>query len=761
MPFDTLRANGSDVLVMSAKGEERTGRRGISRRTLLVGGGVGAGLALAWGVWPRRYPPNLRARPDEAILNAFLKIGRDGRVMVALPQAELGQGVATALPQILADELGADWRQVGVETAPLSPLYANQLLAETWSAGALPSFLGDIGRWTAREIATRDALMLTGGSTSVRAFEPRLREAGAAARALLQMAAADRWGAAWQELDSHGGFVWRGEERLPFGELAAAAAAFDIPAELPSRTGPDHRLIGQPLPRLDAPTKVDGTALFAADVRLPDMVYASVNSAPPGATLARADEAAAERIPEALMIFRNPHWIGAVATNSWAADRAVAALAASWNVTAPGPDNAALDAALTAALEGGDAESHHRAGDVDLPFQVPGPSALYAVGIAPHAPPETLTATARAGNDRLEIWAPTQAPGLARAAAARAAGLAESQVVVYPMLAIGGGYGRKLEMDAIEQAAIMSRQLRRPVQLSWSRLQDIRHDRPRPPAMARLEGRLGPNGVITAWRARIAAPDATGQVAERIGLRTSLNGGADTALAGAVPPYSIPAVAIDRIAADLPLQTGAWRSGALSATAFFNESFVDELARGFGLEPLSFRMQILGGNTRLARCLTTATALGGWDGGPPGSSMGLAALSAYGSHIATMVEIEIGSDQRLRVTRAVCAVDCGRIVNPELVRQQIEGGLIHGIAAAIGPRLQLRGGMPVARTLGDLQLPTLADSPAVTVELIESEEAPGGVTELAVPTAAPAIANALHALTGERVRRLPLAIGSR
>ena len=209
------------------------------------------------------------------------------------------------------------------------------------------------------------------------------------------------------------------------------------------------------------------------------------------------------------------------------------------------------------------------------------------------------------------------------------------------------------------------------------------------------------------------------------------------------------------------METGYWRSGELSAAAFFTESFVDELARGFGLEPLSFRMQMLGNNARLARCLTTATSLGGWDGGPSGSGMGIAAVSAFGSHIATLVEIEVGGDQRIKVLRAVCAVDCGRIVNPELVRQQIEGGLIHGIAAAIGPKLEIEGGLPVARTLGDLQLPTLASAPAVTVELIESEEARGGITELAVPTSAPAIAYALYALTWERVRTLPLAIGNR
>lgn len=734
-------------------------RKGISRRTLLVGGGVGIGLVIAWSLWPRRYAPNLVARPGEQIFNAFLKIGNDGRALVVVPQLELGQGVTTALPQILADELGADWRMVGVEPAPLSPLYANQLLAAELSEGAAPDMLADVGRWTAQQIATREALMLTGGSTSIRAFEPRLREAGAAARALLSIAAGRRWGADWRSLDTHDNHVWFGDERIPFAELAEAAAGEEVPDDLPIRAGTEHRVTGQPMERLDAPGKVDGSALFGADVRLPDMIYAAVESSPRGGTLLSVDQAEAEAIPEALISFRTPGWVGVVATNSWAADRALAALNARWDVPGRLPDNVSIDLALSTALDRGETEELHEAGDLAAPFSVAGPSARYAVAPASSAPPETLTATVRINGDRMEVWAPSQAPGLARAAAARAVGFAEDQVTFYPVQA-GGGYGRKLEMDAIEQAAMMAHRSGRPVQLSWSRLQDIRTDRPRPPAVAFIEARLGPTGAVTGWRSRIAAPATMHQVAERTGLGSRLFGGVRSAMAGALPPYAIPAIAIDHVPADVGIATGAWRSDALSYTIFFNESFIDELARIARLEPLSFRIQMLPRNLRLARVLTTATALGGWDGGPPGSGMGLAALQAFGSYIATLVEIEVGQDQRIRVLRAVSAVDCGRIVNPELVRQQVEGGLIHGIAAALGPRLDYANGRPTARTLGDLQLPILANAPDVTVELVESDEAPGGVSELAVPTAAPAIANALHALTGERVRRLPLVIGS-
>ena len=306
---------------------------GISRRTLLVGGGLGAGLVIAWGLWPRSYQPNLRVAPGETMFNAFLKIARDGRVIVAVPQAELGQGVYTSLPQILADELGADWRTVSVEPAPIHPLYANQLMAENTLGSGLPSTFQGIGRWAAREYATRSVLMLTGGSSSIRAFEPRMREAGAAARALLSMAAAERWDAEWERLDTAKGFVVNGNERIAFGEVAEAAAGFELPANLPIRGGIENRLLGQAVPRIDLPSKVDGTAQFAGDVRLPEMVFASVMAGPIGdSRLLRVDRAMAEKVPGVLRIFEHERWTGAVATNWWAADKAVRAL---WPVSGP------------------------------------------------------------------------------------------------------------------------------------------------------------------------------------------------------------------------------------------------------------------------------------------------------------------------------------------------------------------------------------------------------------------------------------------
>lgn len=723
----------------------------IDRRGLLIGGGLGAGLLVAWTVWPRRYETNLRAAEGETVFNTFLKLGNDGRVIVAVPQTELGQGVYTSLPQILADELGADWKTVGVEPAPYSPLYANPLLAGSLTVEAPePSSWAD-GRF-----------MLTGGSTSIRAFEPKLREAGAAARVLLCKAAAERLDVDWQGLDAHGGFVWIGKDRISFGELADEAARLSLPDDLPMREGSENRLTDAPLLRLDLPSKVDGSAQFAGDIRLHDMLFASVRQGPPGSHLVGFDRAAAGKVHGVTTILDNPHWVAAVATNWWAANRAVEAMRPRFASAGPLVVSFDVEQALSAALASG--QGTVLAGKGDVESGMAGGtifSASYGVGPAPSAALEPLTATARLNGGRLEIWAPTQAPGFARAAAARAIGVSEGAVTLYPTLA-GGGYGRKLETTAIAQAAVVAKKVGRPIQLTWSRIEETMHDSFRPPAQATLAASLSKDGLVQAWRARIAAPSTGTEAAARLqGEQASSGREAEAAaVAGALPPYAIPAVSIEHIPAPVPIPTGLWRSAAHSYTAFFTESFVDELSRHSGLEPLSFRMQMLADNPRLARVLATAAATGGWDGGALGSAMGLAAHSGFGSHAALMVEVELDASQQVRVLRAVCAVDCGRVINPEIVRQQIEGGIIFGIGGATGRRIEFERGLPTAVGFRDLGLPTLARSPEVVVELIPSEEAPGGVTELAVPPVAPAIANALFALTGQRLRILPLMIGS-
>ncbi|MEH3048540.1 xanthine dehydrogenase family protein molybdopterin-binding subunit [Sphingomonas adhaesiva] len=732
----------------------------LTRRNLLISGGVGVGLVVAWVAWPRTYLPNLATAPGETAFGAWLKIGRDGQVIVAVPQVEHGQGVYTVLAQIVADELGADWRSVGVEAAPIGPLYANIMGAEALFSSAfahVPQALCD-------EAWTRQAVMVTAGSTSVRQFEAPLREAGAAARVLLCKAAARRWDVSWEECETADGFVVRGEQRLRFAELASAAAGESLPEEMPLRIGEDGRLSGQSLPRLDVPAKVDGSANFVADVRLPDMVFASVRQGPRATSrLHGVNKAAAERVRGVVAVVENDQWVAAVGTSWWSANRALAALAPRFVDEGRPLDDAAIDRALDAALDG---DGYRVAGAGNLSAAFRGArliQAEYVARPALHGAIETPAATAQWQNQRLELWIATQAPSLVRAAAAAAIGVDEGQVIVHPMM-VGGSFGAALEPDVARQVAVLAMRLRRPVQLMWSRGEALLQDRVRAPAKARMSARLAASGAILGWQAKIAVAATGRDMAARMmpdSLLRRMSGalprGADAyAMSGAVPPYRLPAFAVDHHPVELDLRVGHLRGGADGYTAFFTECFIDELAQAAGSEPMSYRVGMLGGDPRLARCLTTVAALGGWGGGIPGSGQGIACHTVAGSAIAVLAEAQVDDDGRPRIDRLVAAVDCGRAINPDVVRQQIEGGLIFGTGVATGTAASYRDDLAQVRMFGDLRLPTLDDAPEVTVELIAASGDPGGVSDLGVPAVAPAIANALHAATGVRRRTLPL-----
>lgn len=745
-------------------GAASSGGPALSRRKLLVGGGAAAGLLIAWGVWPRSYAPNLNVAPGEQALGAFLKIDRSGQVVVIVPQAEMGQGVTTVLPQILADELGADWRTVGVQPAPISPLYANTLLAGEWLGSDWTRMMGGAGDWAVREYAQRSAMMLTGGSTSVRMFHDAYRDAGAAARVLLCKAAAARWDIAWEACDIQDGLVTDGQRTLRLGDLAEEAAKFDLPDILPLRQDADGRLIGQDLPRIDLPAKVDGSVNYAADIRLPDMVFASIRQGPIGdATLKSVDEAAARGVTGFIAIVRRDRWVAVAGTNWWAANKALDRLDPVFTLAGPPLSTGAIDDALDAAFAGEDGHRYHAVGSLEPVFAG---ATLYAsnysAASALHLAAEPMAATARVRDGLAEVWMPTQAPAFARATIADALGMKEHAVVIYPLQA-GGSFGRKMDFEPGVQAALIAQELGRPVQLLWSRLEDVVHDRPRAPARARMVAKLSRNGTIEGWLAKVAAPSALAQAWARISGDATPHEAAHgvgaqasrLAVSGMVPPYKIGALAIDHYPVDIALPAGRWRSNADHYASFFTESFIDELAYRAGIEPLSFRMQMLGDQPRLAHCLATVTAMGGWQGAIGGSGQGLACHMMNGSCAAVMVQAGL-RDRRLHVERIVAAVDCGDQVNPDIARQQIEGGLIFGLASAMGGSVDYHGGLPTRAILGRMGLPRLADIGEVTVELIRSKAPAGGVGEVAVPPVAPAIANALYTTTGHRFRSLPL-----
>ncbi|MES2172938.1 MAG: molybdopterin cofactor-binding domain-containing protein [Pseudomonadota bacterium] len=739
--------------------------QGINRRTLLIGGGAAAGLLLAWGVWPRSYQPNLSAGPGETIVNAFLKIDASGQIIVVVPQTEMGQGVTTVLPQILADELGADWRTIAVQSAPISPLYANTLLAREWLASDWTRLLGDAGDWVIGQYATRGALMLTGGGTSVPMFRDAYRDAGAAARVLLCKAAAARWAIPWESCDIQEGIISDGgAHRMKIGDVVGDAARFDLPDILPYRQGQDGRLSGQDLPRLDTPSKIDGSHNFTADIRLPDMVYASIRQGPIGdAVLAGLDERAAASVTGFLKLVRQERWVAAVASNWWAANKALDLADPVFTLRGEPVSSGGIDDALEAAFSGSSGRRLYAQGDLGPVFE--GATILaseYQVDAGLHLALEPLCATARVTDDGAEIWMATQAPGLARAAIADALGLPERAVTLYPLHA-GGSFGRKMDWDAGVQAALLARDMGRPVQLLWSRLEDVVQDRPSAPAHARMAAKLGRNGAIEGWLAKVAAPCALRQTWARIAdgalphVAAADAAGKATrlAVAGMVPPYAIPHWAVDHFPADVGLPIGFTRGNAHLHGAFFTESFVDELAHLSGMEAMSFRIQMLGGNPRMAHCLSTAASMGGWQGGIAGSGQGISAHMMDGAYAAIMVEAAMNGD-KLSVSRIVAAVDAGDQVNPDIARQQIESGLVYGLAYAMGASVPYERGLPTRAILGRMNLPRLADIGEVTVELMRSTADPAGISDLAAPLVAPAIANALYTWTGQRMRSLPL-----
>ena len=740
----------------------------ISRRSLLVGATAAGGLALAWSIWPRDYAPNLTAAPDEHIFNAFLKIGDDGHVSVIVPQCEMGQGVTTLLPQIIADELGADWRTIAVETAPISPLYTNTLLVDEDSAtftprSMVPDAVADVRSWARREWAVRHAVMLTANSSSVRMFEAPCRAAAAQARALLMMAAADRWDADWEECDTQDGFVTHGKKRLRFGDVAAAAALLEPPAEPVYRASSSDPLYGKELTRLDLPAKIDGSANYAGDIRLPDMVFAAIRQGPLGATtLKNIDRKKGLASPGLLHVVTHERWVATVARNWWAANRALDRFAPVFETDGTPISTDRIDKALKAALKD---DGYRIASEGDVAEAMEGRqnvAAEYVVAPALHAAVETRTATAAPDGDGLRVWVATQAPTQCRDAIAGATGLAAANVTLFPMMA-GGSFDACLDHSVAVQAAIIALQVKRPVQLAWSRAEEIMRLPPRAPARAKLTATLNAAGGIDALVTRIAVPPTNHEIRGRlfdnmpadIAQRAAASSPDAAAVEGAASAYAIPHMAVDHCPADIGLPTGRWRGNADSYTAFFTECFVDEMAARAGTDGLSYRIAMLGNAPLLARCLLTATSLGGWEGGLSGTTQGLACHSMRGSHIALMATAR-QSERGLQVEQLVAVVDAGRLVNPAIARQQIEGGLIFGLAAAVGATTDYEGGLATARKLGQLGLPTLSQTPQILIEFIDSDREPGGLGEVGVPVVAPAIANALFAATGRRIRRLPL-----
>jgi isoquinoline 1-oxidoreductase beta subunit len=635
--------------------------------------------------------------------------------------------------------------------------------------------VGGKDSWLVRRWAQDHRFMATGGGTSVAAYEEPLRKAAAAARAVLAMAAAARWNVGWEQCEVSGGAVRHGGRTLGFGALVEDAARLTPPDPPVLRPAPAAESsaafpVGAELafPRLDAPAKVDGSWQFAGDIRLPDMLYAAIRHAPRGENIALGahDAAKARGVPGFVRLVEGPRWVAAVAGDWWAAEKALGAIAPGFAVDKP-LESAGVAKALDEAIKGDDTYRMVALGDADgILGDHPQFSARYDMAPALHATLETATATARLRDGLVEVWAAVQAPERTRLAIARELAVPAHKVVLYPVSA-GGSFDARFDARFAIQAATIAQAAGKPVQLMWSRWQEHVAGLPRAPMVAHMAARADTAGRVAAWRAKIAMPATMREFGMRMLSGASPSKAAKMqdrkdvlAMEGANPPYAIAHVAVDHAPVAISLPTGQMRGGPHAMHAFVTESFLDEIAAALGREPVSFRMGMLDGDARLAACLQRVSALAGWNGGKDGSGAGLACHRmgdvASGGCIAVIATAR-RSDAGVRVDRITAVADIGRIINADIARQQIEGGLIYGIGLAIGAGMAWRRGLPTTGRLGQLGLPLLADCPEVEVELIASGADPFDPGELGVAVAAPAIANALFSATGIRLRRLPLA----
>jgi isoquinoline 1-oxidoreductase subunit beta len=722
-----------------------------------------------------RRPAGFAAPAGSSAFNAWLSVGPDGAVTVFVPRQEMGQGITTALALLVAEELDCDVARLRFEQAPVDAVYANA----TMLADGLPfrpdddGWLPQVLRHTQYKVAELLGVQATGGSTGVRDAWIVMRHAGAAARSQLVAAAAKRWSVAAGECRTEGGRVLHAASNraLGYGELAIEASQLEPARNVPLKDPGTFRLIGKSKPRLDIPQKTEGTAPFAIDTRMPGMMYAAIAHCPVfGGTLKHVDSAKASRMQGVRAIVELPATsasaaaVAVVADSWWRARNALAALEASWDTGAHGAlDSAKQSAAYAGLLANGKGREYERIGDARSVLGSAGARVLeatYSVPYLAHATMEPMNCTALVKDGRCEVWAGNQAPTLARWVAGKTAGIASEKVTLHTPF-LGGGFGRRAEMDVvIEAVMIAARVPGTPVQLIWSREEDLQHDVYRPMAMARFRCALDASGTIAAWHNRIVSQSCTQGFTSRIlpaaasdlmKDKTTSEGAYDLA-------YAMPNRLVEHVLAEQPVPVGFWRSVGHSHNAFFVESFLDECTHAAGKDPLQYRIAMLGGAPRHRRVLEAAARAAGWGTPLAGKNQGrgIALAESFHSIVAQVAEVEVDAGN-VRVRRVSCAIDCGRAVNPDTVAAQMESGIVYGLSAALHGKITLKGGRVEQANFPDYEVVRMADCPAIDVKIVESGwEHLGGVGEPGTPPIAPAVANAVFAATGRRVRELPI-----
>jgi len=755
------------------------------RMFLLTGLGAAGTLVVGWALLPPRSRLGradlMPAGGGEVGLNGWIQIARDGGVRLAMHRSEMGQGVHTALAMLAAEELDVPLARVQLVQAGHDALYGNvasfvdqlPFHPREREAGAETRTV-KTAQWVVSKLARELGINVTGGSSSVAdAWEP-LRWAAATARAQLVGAASLRWRLPAEDLVVEGGVVSHPSgPSSHYGELAKAAAATppgDVSVKEPSR----WRLVGKPAPRIDVGPKVDGSARFGIDVRLPGQLFAVVRHSPVlGGGPGRMNVDAALRRPGVERVVRLPSYAGSapavavVGRTVWHALQGADALDVEWRAP-PGvaPDSARIARALEQAAreaaqrEGGFA--FYRRGDWPRAVQSAARTieAVYRAPYLAHATMEPMCCTAQVERGRVAVWAATQVPGLARAVAAQAAGVPQAQVTLH-VTYLGGGFGRRLEVDVVGQAVRVALETAgRPVQLVWPREEDLGHDFYRPAGAAVMRAAIDARGDVVGLGITSAGDAVTPRWMERTlpALTVPLDT-PDKAVADGLfdLPYAIPHERIAHVATKSGVPVGYWRSVGHSHNAFFSESFVDELAHALKQDPVAFRLSLLKEHSpRHAAVLQLAADKAGWGRPlPPGRARGVALHESFGSIVAQVAEVSLAGG-RPKVHRVVCAADVGTVVNPQIVAQQMESGIVFGLSAALYGRIDIVGGVVQQTNFPAYRLAGMADSPAIETHLVPSARKPSGVGEPGTPPIAPAVGNALFALTGQRRRELPL-----
>jgi isoquinoline 1-oxidoreductase subunit beta len=700
----------------------------VSRRAFLQAGAAAGGLVIAIALPGCGSKPAATGETRIIAPNAWLRIGTDNSITFLCDKSEMGQGVYTALPMLIAEELGVSVAQIKVEFAPPGDEFVNNLIGG----------------------------QITGGSTSVRDGWDKLRKAGATARMLLVTAAAEEWGVSPRSCKVADGVIISPQfKKLKFGDVAEAAAKLPAPKDVPLKPADQFTVIGRPQRRKDTPAKVDGSAVYGIDVKLPGMLYAALAQPPAlGGSVKTFNDEKARSMPGVVAAVLTSSGVAVVADSWWRAKKARDALQIEWD---EGPNATLNNAKIAATLRKGAASEGRVArhdGDVDAAINGAAKvvRADYELPLLAHVTLEPQNCTADVRADGVDLYVPTQVQQIAQATAAKAAGVDPSKVKVHTTF-LGGGFGRRLEVDFIPAAVEVSKAVKKPVKLIWTREDDMTHDAYRPPAFDQVTGAFDAKGRLTAWKLHLTGPSITARMFPAV-VEKMVDPFAVEAATNY--PYDVPNVHVDFKQQEIGINVGYWRSVSHSLNCFVAESFMDELAFAQRKGPAEFRKALLEKQPRFLKVLELVTREARFGYPPRGHAHGLALMEGYGTYMAQVAEISL-KDGKVKVHRVYCAADCGQQVNPDTVVAQIESSVLFGYSALMWGEINLQGGRVQQTNFDNYRVARMNEAPRVDAYVVDSGEAPGGIGEPATALVAPAVCNAVFQATGRRIRSLPLA----